>query len=1060
MIWLGAALAAFPMDTFPDCGEAAETDPSVCPDDLRQEWNLISYTPAAWQENLRPEEIGMGTGLWADRAWSLTVGQPEVLIAVLDSGIKWDETDLVNKHYLNAAELPVPEGSEVHDANGDGVFNIRDYEGDSRVALDAGQDRADHLLDPSDLIATFSDGVDDDGNGYIDDISGWDVYRDDNDPYDDTRYGHGTGEARDSGAEGDNGHGLPGTCPNCMILNVRVGDSFVADVQDFGAGVLFAVDSGASVIQEALGSVNDSTLAQDAIDYAWEHGVIVIASAADEASFHQNLPGVSSRTVYVNAVRYDDDDREDAQTFLGLSGCTNHGARLVVSAPSTSCSSGATGILSGVAGLVYSAAMEEGVTLTAGQVHQILKLSADDIVLEGNDRWYPSTPGWDRYSGYGRVNAYEAVLMVKEGRVPSAGEIVSPEWFSLAWEPVTITGNADADWVLEWGHGEAPDSWTELGSGGAGDWTASFDPSAVPAQEPLPEWPKSWDEVDRQDALNRWTVTLRLTINGEVAGEDRRVVYAHDDPTWSEGFPMFLGGASLDGSPALADLDGDGAREIVVADGDGRVHAFSLGGEELSGWPVQMEPLRMAVNHADSPGWQALGPAPASTLSHLAVGDLDGDGRDEVVAATLSGGLWAWHSDGQVVEGFPVYHPAVELVGEDYLIDDGWFSAPALGDIDGDGDLEIVIGGMDQWVYIFQNDGTDLPGWPVLVGHPDYPDLRTRIIASPALGDLTGDGFLEIVTGTNETLNGTYGPVYALNKEGEVLPGWPVTLFGVYTSALPVVGEGIPGSPALADFDGDGDVEVAAHTIAGNVGVFDHDGTLLWETISTGDHYGPDSNVDNSAGFPFINSPSWGDVNGDGTPDLFTGAVGSGLVNAIVFDGQRWRIDHMLLGWSGATGEALPGFPRTMEDMQFFVNPAIADIGGSRACEVIHASGGFAVHAFSPDGSEPAGWPKFTGHWMTGSPTVGDIDGDGLQEVVIGTRAGWLFAWDTEAVAGATVEWAGWGHDLHNTRNHSAPLPGYNAGYPPGEDKRCGGCGGGLGGVWALGLLGLIIRRR
>ena len=52
-------------------------------------------------------------------------------------------------------------------------------------------------LDAGDLILNFSDGIDDDKNGYVDDISGWDFMKNDNDPYDDTRYGHGTGEAND-----------------------------------------------------------------------------------------------------------------------------------------------------------------------------------------------------------------------------------------------------------------------------------------------------------------------------------------------------------------------------------------------------------------------------------------------------------------------------------------------------------------------------------------------------------------------------------------------------------------------------------------------------------------------------------------------------------------------------------------------------------------------------------------------------------------------------------------------------------------------------------------------
>src|SRR5205085_2318551 len=81
--------------------------------------------------------------------------------------------------------------------NGDGVFNVPDYDGDPAVTDVNGNG----LTDPQDLIMLFSNGVDDDGNGYADDISGWDFFEFDNDPFDDVQYGHGTGEAEDSTAE-------------------------------------------------------------------------------------------------------------------------------------------------------------------------------------------------------------------------------------------------------------------------------------------------------------------------------------------------------------------------------------------------------------------------------------------------------------------------------------------------------------------------------------------------------------------------------------------------------------------------------------------------------------------------------------------------------------------------------------------------------------------------------------------------------------------------------------------------------------------------------------------
>jgi hypothetical protein len=320
-------------------------------------------------------------------AWQVTTGRPDVAIAVLDSGIKWNDAgamnDLRHKVRLNRGELPMPNAARAtpldgskpcaqfdtsrYDANGDGVLNVDDYACDTRVNLsDSRRAGPSGVLVPQDLIIAFSDGSDADHNGFVDDIAGWDFLDNDNDPYDDVQYGHGTGEASDSSSEANNG-GQAGSCPNCMVVPLRVGDSFVADANRFGQAALYAVDNGVLVIQEALGTLNNTHLAREAIDYAYDHGVAVIASAADEAAQHHNYVSSLPHTIVVNSAdQYDQTFSPQPRSYLQFNGCTNFSSKVTIAVPSSSCSSNATGLGAGMAGLVYSAALD---AVQAGRLH-------------------------------------------------------------------------------------------------------------------------------------------------------------------------------------------------------------------------------------------------------------------------------------------------------------------------------------------------------------------------------------------------------------------------------------------------------------------------------------------------------------------------------------------------------------------------------------------------------------------------------------------------------------------------------------------------------------------
>jgi hypothetical protein len=465
--------------------------PPVRPSDFfgGSEWKLTSDQTGEAAIDTSPAELFGVKGMSVDLAWQVTTGRPDVVIAVLDSGIRWDDVgamaDLRRKVRLNRGELPLPRDAagltkadlpgpfldpDPFDLNDDGVVNVDDWAADARVT-DA---NGNGLLDPQDLIRAFSDGTDADANGYVDDIAGWNFLDDDNDPFDEVAYGHGTGEARDSNAEADNGGDL-GTCPSCMVLPVRVGDSFVTDANLFAQGVVFAVDSGAHVVQEALGALNNTSFARAAIEYAWANDVPVVASAADEESFHHNFPAANRHTIMVNSVtRFASQSgfTMSPHSYLYLNGCTNYGGNVAVSISSSSCSSEATGRGAGLAGLLVSAALNEAEAgrlvprrvdptgavhpLSADEVAQLLTMTADDVDLSGQravsfvfpSMRYASQPGWDQYFGYGRANARRAVAAVANGTVPPEADLLEPDWWEtldpVRTPVVTVTGSAAA----------------------------------------------------------------------------------------------------------------------------------------------------------------------------------------------------------------------------------------------------------------------------------------------------------------------------------------------------------------------------------------------------------------------------------------------------------------------------------------------------------------------------------------------------------------------------------------------------------------------------------------
>ncbi len=1116
---------------FPTCADAGCSDPRdfgaylfLPPGQLPDDFDPASG--GAWKYNA-------GSGMDVPSAWQVTTGRPDVVVAVLDSGIRWHAADVARKVALNRDELPPPAGCAVHDCNGDGFVSVDDYAG----LPDA---NGNGLLDGQDLIRAFSDGVDDDRNGYVDDIAGWDFADGDNDPEDVVDYGHGTGEAEDSTGEANNGGGMPGVAPSAMFMPLKVADSFVAFGPDFAQAVVYATENGAAVVQEALGAIGASPSSQAAIDYAYRRGVPVMASAADESSRHHNFPAVLDHTIWLNSIVHGDGDLvEQEQEYDLLNGCTNFGGRAWVAVSSNSCSSEATGRGAGLAALLVSRGrnlveagrlrpypgLTDRTPFSAEEIRQLLRRSALDVdhshdlfdlsmdslfqtalssvaagLFFGSQR-YATQAGWDQFTGYGKPDAGRLVAIDATDIPPEADLSGGLRWFDtvdpLQRPEVVVVGSAGAvrvggsfELVVEVGCGVQPGSFTEIArdrsdtplrTAPLGTWrpaetaaACGFDPSAVVS------------------APDDHTVTLRLRVtdrNGLV-GEDRRTVAVHSDPSLAR--PPLALDSSAEGSPALADLNRDGVLDIVYGTADGSVHAWRGDtGAELSGFPVRTRRLPVHRSHAYTSGEV---PVPhEAILAATAADDLDGDGRVEVVVASVEGRVYVFDDHGDLRRGFPVStDPALSDPAQRDVLNDtdpGIFAAPTLVDLDAPGAepaLEIVIAAMDGHLYAWRASGEPVDGFPVRIADRSRVDVDpatgratpraagvrergAKLMGSPAVGDLDGDGRDEILVPSNEEYEGepdgfaretlliqvlsvldaglefdVSSRLYAVRAEGTrspggpFVPGWPVRVPLLTPGLLPTVGTGAPGSPAMAELDGDGRASTALFATAGPA--------MLWgpDALPRLGEFGglPRAFAQDflPAGFPVVpatagsgdapflaavGSGVFGDLSGDGRPEFAAPTVGLRKLFDTAAPALQTPGDHQVTAWDTTTGEVLPAFPAVMDDLMFITSPALADVDGDGRAEVLQGSGAYLLRAYRSDGSQPAGFPKFTHGWIIASPTAGDVDGDGRIEVVAATREGNLYVWDTPAAATeAAIPWQGFGRDRRNTQNlHSGVSP-------------------------------------
>ncbi len=311
------------------------------------------------------------TTMSAFSAWDITVGASSVMVAIVDTGVFYNHSDLVENLAVNTSEIP-------------------------------------------------ANGIDDDSNGYIDDYLGYDFFSGDGDPVDEN--GHGTHCAGIVAARGDNGIGGVGIAWGVSLLPVRVlGPGGGGTDSDVAAGILYAAQRGASVISLSLGGETPSSVIDSAIEYARTLGALVVVAAGNESVNNDIIPSYPANSEVENVIAVAATDAED-----DLATFSNYGASTVdLAAPGQSIystylmnsyaflsgTSMATPYVAGVAAMMKSA----NPALTYADLKSGLFQSVDELAtLQG------------KLVTGGRINAHKAAYLASTGTPLAPTPVAAP----------------------------------------------------------------------------------------------------------------------------------------------------------------------------------------------------------------------------------------------------------------------------------------------------------------------------------------------------------------------------------------------------------------------------------------------------------------------------------------------------------------------------------------------------------------------------------------------------------------------------------------------------------
>ncbi len=866
----------------------------------------IEYAQANY---LRRETVAVDDSLYGEQ-WSLAeIGwqqggeMGEVIVAVIDSGIDYEHPDLAGQLWANSAEM---------------------------------EGRA---------------GVDDDGNGYIDDRFGWDFtdapgtsgegdfLQRDADPRDES--GHGTHVAGIIAAAA-NGRGMVGVAANARLMVLRAGfnlpgGGYLED-DDVAAAIIYAVDNGARIINMSWGDPRSAPLVRDAVRYAHEAGVVLVAAAGNEGSDAVFYPARFAETIAVGATA-------PGGEVLAFS---NFGPSIDVVAPGhvvlSTVLGGGYGERSGtsmaaphVAGLA-ALILGRQPQWQPEQVRAVLRATARDVV----------TVGWDAFSGAGLIH-YDALAVPR----PPAAKMVSPAQGSVltgSSVPVQLALREVGPWELSWGRGTEPRVWKLLAAG----------------EEEVEEGVEAaWDINDEQTGpyqlrlralwRGRWLeerVAVQIVRQGP-AVQGLRWARALDGENWvyvlewqteieARGRLRLL----LDGESVFEQTVALGHSQRVVLptdieDGDYVLQVRAEAGAALGEWAV-IDSLPLRVRSVRR--WrfaESIQPLPAGYLLPE-LSDFNDDGRPELVQMGYGGGLQYNAADFYQFNG---------EVGTRAFTSLQLYIPWNIQDADADGLLEIMA--VDALrVRLFEA--------PSARAFPSRLAWEQRDVWGGEVADLDGDGLLELLL---RSAKGSFFQVFESVADDAYRE----------TAVLNYASEGSNGlgrRQVAADLDGDGRGDLMGGDDDGDVFVFEAVGDnryrQVWQAEGEGDARLVGGGVD---------------LDGDGILEF---VVARFFDDSFDLNARRWQVE--VYSATGRDEYALEWQTEILGGQVGGSGLSYGDLDGDGSLEWALVAVPHIYVFTSPEADEYEPIWQHNAE-VTFRPLVGDIDGDGRAELAFNADA-------------------------------------------------------------------------